>query len=279
VSPPGTLKLAKDGGEKESLLSTYRTVVVLNKYFIRRNQSRIPTNSKYYFNLIYNYSPAILADPFLGVRGKKSDEIFVAGDVCQWPDHRTGEDCRIEHWNVAVEQGKLAAKNMLVKAQQGFGSHEYVDAANKEIQAEYSTDLAKIQNIGANSMTTSGNKALTNIDGVDHRTEFDPTLDTNSLLRKKLELSPYTQIPYFWSRFFDKTLKFVGNIETFQHAVLEGEISSMKFVCYYVNKNDEITGIVSCGKEPLTAAVAELMRLGKMPKASELMMGMVCMLN
>ncbi|RFO94803.1 pyridine nucleotide-disulfide oxidoreductase [Rhodoferax lacus] len=39
--------------------------------------------------------------------------IFAAGDVANFPDHVSGERRRWEHWDNAIKQGRLAAKNML----------------------------------------------------------------------------------------------------------------------------------------------------------------------
>ncbi|CAD7958876.1 unnamed protein product [Amoebophrya sp. A25] len=74
---------------------------------------------------------------------------------------------------------------------------------------------------------------------------------------------------------FGKRMEFVGTVDTLQHAVVEGDVDGMNFVVYYVNQRDEITGVLNLGKPEVTAATTRLMEVSKMPKASEVIIGLV----
>jgi len=44
---------------------------------------------------------------------RAADGVYAAGDIASFPDVRTGERMRIEHWRTAQQQGRVAARNML----------------------------------------------------------------------------------------------------------------------------------------------------------------------
>jgi NADPH-dependent 2,4-dienoyl-CoA reductase/sulfur reductase-like enzyme len=45
-------------------------------------------------------------------RLRAADGLYAAGDIASFPDPRTGERVRIEHWRTAQQQGRVAARNM-----------------------------------------------------------------------------------------------------------------------------------------------------------------------
>jgi NADPH-dependent 2,4-dienoyl-CoA reductase/sulfur reductase-like enzyme/nitrite reductase/ring-hydroxylating ferredoxin subunit len=53
----------------------------------------------------------VVADQYLRI----GNDIYAAGDVVHFPDARTGEFSRIEHWRTAMQQGRVAAHNMAGK--------------------------------------------------------------------------------------------------------------------------------------------------------------------
>ncbi|HSV15485.1 MAG TPA: FAD-dependent oxidoreductase, partial [Tepidisphaeraceae bacterium] len=66
---------------------------------------------------------AIPVDEFLRVR--QAQHVFAAGDIARYPDPRGDGSLRIEHWRVAEQQGRLAARNMLRDAAEPFVAVPY----------------------------------------------------------------------------------------------------------------------------------------------------------
>ena len=58
-----------------------------------------------------NEDESISVNAHLRVEGKNRP-LYAAGDIAMFPDPRSGEPIRIEHWRVAQQQGRVAAFNM-----------------------------------------------------------------------------------------------------------------------------------------------------------------------
>jgi NADPH-dependent 2,4-dienoyl-CoA reductase/sulfur reductase-like enzyme/nitrite reductase/ring-hydroxylating ferredoxin subunit len=93
----------------------------------------------------------ILVDEYLMT---SAPDVYAAGDVARYPDRRTGEKIRIEHWVVAERQGQAAARNLLGERQEFadvpffWSNHfdlgiSYVGHSEKFDEAQVAGDLAK----------------------------------------------------------------------------------------------------------------------------------------
>ncbi|KAL0098017.1 hypothetical protein J3Q64DRAFT_1084831 [Phycomyces blakesleeanus] len=102
-----------------------------------------------------------------------------------------------------------------------------------------------------------------------HAENTGRTVATNIVKKKSVE---FNFVPFFWTVLFGATLRYCGFAKSFDRVIVQGEtsdIEKMSFVAYYT-KNNNVLAISSYMKDPIVSHCAELLRLGKMPTASEI---------
>ena len=133
---------------------------------------------------------------------RAGEDLYAAGDIARFPDWRTGEAIRIEHWRLAEQHGRLAAHNM----------------AGKRV--------------------------------------------------------PWGGVPFFWTEQFDLTLQYLGYAPTWDDIIFYGDLKERNFLAFYV-KDGRVLAAAGLNRDREMTAIAELMRVDKMARASELRGGQV----
>lgn len=83
----------------------------------------------------------------------------------------------------------------------------------------------------------------------------------------------YDEAPYFWTFQFNVGLDYVGHGQGWDRIYINGDPSpeSPNFLAYYI-RLDDVIAVAGCNRSRETNAIAELMRGGRMPTASEVRM-------
>ena len=128
---------------------------------------------------------------------RASDHIYAAGDVATYPDPRTGERIRIEHWRTALQLGRVAGANVAGVARE------------------------------------------------------------------------YDGVPFFWTKHFDTTLRYVGHVRTWDDIVYRGDVDGGSFLAYYV-RDGRVHAAAAVDRDKDALKVAEAMRVKGLPTLADL---------
>ena len=77
---------------------------------------------------------------------------------------------------------------------------------------------------------------------------------------------------------FGKSLRYCGHAHAYDEVIIQGSTtidesgSGLAFVAFYV-KGDKVLAVCSLGKDPVVSHCSELLRIGKMPTATEIKSG------
>lgn len=79
---------------------------------------------------------------------------------------------------------------------------------------------------------------------------------------------PMSNIPFFWTRQWDKSLQYTGFAESYDDVFIDGNLNELKFAAYYL-KGDRVVAVAAMNQMNLIQLYNEAMRLNLMPTATE----------
>jgi NADPH-dependent 2,4-dienoyl-CoA reductase/sulfur reductase-like enzyme len=85
-------------------------------------------------------------------------------------------------------------------------------------------------------------------------------------------------VPFFWTVAYGKSIRYCGHALSYDEIIFDGKVEDLAFVGYYI-KNNRVIAAVSIGRDPVVAAVAELLHTGKMPSGDDLRTGKIDVLK
>lgn len=48
------------------------------------------------------------------------------------------------------------------------------------------------------------------------------------------KMVPFGNIPFFWTRHYNKSIQYVGNVQSFDEVFIQGDVAANKFVAFYI---------------------------------------------
>lgn len=86
--------------------------------------------------------------------------------------------------------------------------------------------------------------------------------------------TPVSEIPFFWTRFWNKSLHYTGYAPSYDNVHVEGDLNKLEFTAWYI-KNNRVVAFSAMNKGPAAMVVNEAMKQNVMPSASEIIEGKV----
>ena len=72
---------------------------------------------------------------------------------------------------------------------------------------------------------------------------------TNAAFNMLGKSVPYTDIPFFWTRHYNKSLQCIGSTEVgYSEVVIKGKMKKNKFLAFYINDKDQVVGVAGFDK-------------------------------
>lgn len=96
---------------------------------------------------------------------------------------------------------------------------------------------------------------------------------TNAAFNMLGKLIPYSYVPFFWTRHYNKSVQFVGTNEGHTEVHYSGDVAGQKFVAYYIDAKDRVIGACGMNNGQAILTIMEAIHQNVMPRGSEIKSG------
>lgn len=96
---------------------------------------------------------------------------------------------------------------------------------------------------------------------------------TNAAFNMLGKLVPNANVPFFWTRNYNKSIQFVGTNQGFKEIHYEGSVADQKFVAYYIDEKDRVIGACGMNNSGAIYTIKEAIAQNVMPRGSEVKEG------
>eukprot|EP00920_Eleutheroschizon_duboscqi_P025659 GHVT01063419.1.p1 GENE.GHVT01063419.1~~GHVT01063419.1.p1 ORF type:complete len:255 (-),score=54.26 GHVT01063419.1:767-1531(-) len=86
------------------------------------------------------------------------------------------------------------------------------------------------------------------------------------------KFKPLNEVPFFWIKVGDKTIRYAGHAPSFDDVVVEGDLEAMNFVAYYL-KDDRVLAVATCDMDPVAVGACEAFKRNLLPSGGQLKLG------
>ena len=96
---------------------------------------------------------------------------------------------------------------------------------------------------------------------------------TNAAFNMLGKLVPYSSVPFFWTRHYNKSIQFVGCNNDYAEVFYHGDVAAQKFVAYYIDSKDRVVGAAGMNNSAAILSIMEAIQQNVMPRGSEIKEG------
>jgi len=92
---------------------------------------------------------------------------------------------------------------------------------------------------------------------------------TNAAFNMLGKYIPYSGIPFFWTRHYNRSLQFIGcNSVGYSEVVIKGKMEKHKFLAYYINDKDQVVAVAGMNRSKAMLILLEAMEQNCMPSGT-----------